>query len=92
METLPARNWVAACSARLQQHWKTIDPQRLDDLAQDLARDDGVSEPEAFRDTALTDDFIWSDETQAIQCAVRLAHGTIRKEPHRLVADGASVT
>ena len=40
MENLPARNWVAACSARLQQHWKTIDPQRLDDLAQDLARDE----------------------------------------------------
>jgi hypothetical protein len=40
MEKLPAGTWIAACSARLQQQWKTIDQTRLDDLAQDLWRDE----------------------------------------------------
>jgi hypothetical protein len=38
--TAPASDWLAAMSARLQQQWPTIDPQRLDDLALDLWRDE----------------------------------------------------
>lgn len=35
-----ARDWLIAMSERLQQQWPTIDPQRLDDLALDLWRDE----------------------------------------------------
>lgn len=35
-----ARDWLRAMSERLQQQWPTIDPQRLDDLALDLWRDE----------------------------------------------------
>jgi hypothetical protein len=37
---IPYGDWIAGCSARLQQQWPTIDPTRLDDLAIDLSRDD----------------------------------------------------
>jgi hypothetical protein len=42
METTstPASTWLRAMSERLQQQWPTIDPQRLDDLALDLWRDE----------------------------------------------------
>ena len=36
----PARDWLNAMSERLQQQWPTIDPQRLDDFALDLWRDE----------------------------------------------------
>jgi len=48
--------------------------------------DTGLDEPEAFRDVALTDDFVWSDEMQALQCALRLAHSIIEREPERLMS------
>lgn len=35
-----SRDWLRAMSERLQQQWPTIDPQRLDDLALDLWRDE----------------------------------------------------
>lgn len=35
-----ASDWLRAMSERLQQRWPTIDPQRLDDLALDLWRDE----------------------------------------------------
>jgi hypothetical protein len=47
-------------------------------------KNDGIDEREAFRDLALTDDLIWSNETEALQCAVRMAHDIIAREPHRL--------
>ena len=46
----------------------------------------GLDEPEAFRDVALTDDFIWSNEMQALQCALRMAHSLIEREPQRLMS------
>jgi len=49
MEPTPYRGWIAACSARLQQQWPSIDPTRLDDCALDLFRDEKLRalEPEA---------------------------------------------
>jgi len=47
----------------------------------------GIDEAEAFRDVALTDDFIWSDEKQALQCALRMAHSIIEREPQRLMSE-----
>lgn len=40
MESLPARQWIARCSARLQQRWRTVSPDLLDDLANDLWGDE----------------------------------------------------
>ncbi len=37
---MSSRDWLRAMSERLQQQWPTIDPQRLDDLALDLWRDE----------------------------------------------------
>ena len=54
--------------------------------------DDGRVEIEVFRDTALTEDFIWSDEQQALQCALRMAHDLIAREPHRLNSTTASAS
>lgn len=46
---LPSGSWIARCSARLQQRWRSIDPQRLDDLALELMREERWRrmEPEA---------------------------------------------
>jgi len=38
---MTAREWIARCSARLQQQWRTVDPDQLDDLANDLWADLG---------------------------------------------------
>lgn len=46
----PASIWLRTMSERLQQQWPSIDPQRLDDLALDLWRDERLrtlSAPEA---------------------------------------------
>ena len=45
--------WIARCSARLLQHWPTIDPTRLDDVALELRKDEELRalEPE---EAALT--------------------------------------
>jgi hypothetical protein len=40
MNTVPASDWLAIISARLQQRWPTIDAARLDDVAHDLWRDE----------------------------------------------------
>jgi len=37
---MTAREWIARCSARLQQQWRTVDPDQLDDLANDLWADE----------------------------------------------------
>jgi len=48
MESLPARQWITRCSARLQQRWRTVNPDQLDDLANDLWGDKALRrfEPE----------------------------------------------
>lgn len=40
MESLPAPVWIAACAHRLQQQWRTVDPDQLEELAGDLWRDE----------------------------------------------------
>jgi hypothetical protein len=34
-----ASEWVARCSRRLQQQWRTVDPAQLDEVATDLWND-----------------------------------------------------
>lgn len=40
MDALPAHVWIAACAHRLQQQWRTVDPDQLEELAGDLWRDE----------------------------------------------------
>lgn len=40
MDALPAHIWIAACAHQLQQHWRTVDPTQLEDLAGDLWNDE----------------------------------------------------
>lgn len=40
MVALPAPIWIAACAHTLQQQWRTVDPDQLEELAGDLWRDD----------------------------------------------------
>lgn len=40
MDSLTADIWIAACAHQLQQHWRTIDPGQLEELAGDLWRDE----------------------------------------------------
>lgn len=39
-QRLSAQEWIDKCSQRLQEHWRTIDPARLDDVAADLWADE----------------------------------------------------
>ncbi|WPG35118.1 hypothetical protein [Variovorax sp. EBFNA2] len=39
MENVPEELWVAACAHRLQRQWHTVDPEQLEEVARDLARD-----------------------------------------------------
>jgi len=39
MSTTPDNLWIAACAHRLQRQWRTVDPEVLEDVARDLARD-----------------------------------------------------
>jgi len=39
MENVPDTVWIAACAHRLQRQWHTVDPEQLEDVACDLARD-----------------------------------------------------
>jgi len=39
MEDVQASEWVARCSGRLQQQWRTVDPAQLDEVALDLWHD-----------------------------------------------------
>ncbi|WP_086922222.1 hypothetical protein [Variovorax sp. JS1663] len=39
MESVAAEIWIAACAHRLQQRWRTVDPDQLEELAEDLWRD-----------------------------------------------------
>lgn len=40
MDSLPPSVWIAACAHRLQQQWRTVDPEQLEELAGDLWRDE----------------------------------------------------
>jgi hypothetical protein len=33
MQQLQASEWIDQCSKRLQDHWRTVDPVQLDDVA-----------------------------------------------------------
>ena len=39
MENVPDHLWIAACAHRLQRQWPTVDPEQLEEVARDLARD-----------------------------------------------------
>ncbi|MGF6524976.1 MULTISPECIES: hypothetical protein [unclassified Variovorax] len=39
MNDTTAEIWIAACAHRLQQHWRTVDPDVLEELATDLSND-----------------------------------------------------
>ena len=41
--------WIARCAHRLQRHWRTVDPEQLDEVAADLWKDERLRElpPEA---------------------------------------------
>ncbi len=49
MAALPAGEWIDRCAARLQAHWRSVEPARLDDLAVELWNDPrwNALEPEA---------------------------------------------
>ena len=39
MEDVGVCEWIRRCSARLQAHWRTVDPEELEQVAVDLLRD-----------------------------------------------------
>ncbi len=39
MDTLLPTQWIAQCSDRLHQHWRTVAPAQLEELAVDLWKD-----------------------------------------------------
>ena len=36
MQALHASEWIDRCSKRLQEHWRTVEPAQLDDVAIEL--------------------------------------------------------
>ena len=38
-DEIPTDMWIYYCAKRLKQHWRTVDPAQLDELASDLAGD-----------------------------------------------------
>lgn len=40
MFNAPDDLWIRACVVQLQRQWRTVDPEVLEDLAHDLARDE----------------------------------------------------
>lgn len=39
MDTLLPTQWIAQCADRLHQHWRTVEPAQLEELAVDLWKD-----------------------------------------------------
>jgi hypothetical protein len=39
MQPLHASEWIDRCSKRLQEHWRTVRPEQLDDVAIELWRE-----------------------------------------------------
>jgi len=37
---IPTDMWIYYCAKRLKLHWRTVDPEQLEELAADLAKDD----------------------------------------------------
>ncbi|RYF76655.1 MAG: hypothetical protein EOO22_01430 [Comamonadaceae bacterium] len=35
----PEPQWIAACAHRLQQHWRTVDPRELEQVAVEIWRE-----------------------------------------------------
>lgn len=40
MDTLLPTQWIAQCADRLHQHWRTVQPAQLEELAVDLWKDE----------------------------------------------------
>ena len=40
MDRIEQREWVAQCTRRLRQHWRTIDLASLEEVADELYRDE----------------------------------------------------
>jgi len=38
-DEIPTDMWIFYCAKQLKRHWRTVDPEQLDELATDLARD-----------------------------------------------------
>jgi hypothetical protein len=38
--SLPQNVWIAACAHELAKRWKTVDPEQLEGVAEDLAHDE----------------------------------------------------
>ena len=38
-DEIPTDIWIHYCAKRLKQHWRTVDPEQLEELAADLAGD-----------------------------------------------------
>lgn len=38
-DEIPTDIWIYYCAKRLKQHWRTVDPEQLEELAADLAGD-----------------------------------------------------
>ena len=38
-QEIPTDMWIYYCAKRLKQHWRTVDPEQLEELAADLAGD-----------------------------------------------------
>jgi hypothetical protein len=38
-DEIPTDMWIFYCAKRLKMHWRTVDPEQLDELATDLAKD-----------------------------------------------------
>jgi len=36
---IPTDMWIYYCAKQLKLHWRTVDPEQLEELAADLARD-----------------------------------------------------
>ena len=39
MQHLPASDWIAHCSKRLQQQWRSVGPEQLNEVATELWHD-----------------------------------------------------
>lgn len=43
MNPIPSAVWIAACAHHLRRHWRSIDPDALEDTARELMRDPRLS-------------------------------------------------
>ncbi|MDP9891214.1 hypothetical protein J2W32_000311 [Variovorax boronicumulans] len=41
-DEIPTDIWIHYCAKQLKMHWRTVEPEQLEELAADLARDPGL--------------------------------------------------